>query len=134
MAKKYTLPNMDFKFQIQCTGEESGINWVGDFLYRRPTLAERSSIETTRIRLNGDLRTIDADVAALNEALSYLRWTLKESPDWWRESDFGGSLFDANVVIAVYNKVSEFEAEWRIKTFGGKPETVEENATAQAAQ
>jgi hypothetical protein len=35
---------------------------------------------------------------ALNEALSFLRFTLKGFPDWWKDSDFGGGIYDANVV------------------------------------
>jgi len=99
MKKQYGLPSMDHKFSIQVIGDESGINWVGDFLYRRPTLYERTTIDVLRARLNGDLVTIDADVRAFNEAYAHLRWTLKEYPDWWKESDFGGALYDANVLL-----------------------------------
>jgi hypothetical protein len=120
---KHKLPNMEHRFKIQLVGEESKVNWVGDFLYRRPTLQERAMIDVMRARLNGDLRSVDPDTNAYNEALSHLRFTLKEYPEWWKECDMGGSLYDANVILEIYGKCMEFEANWREKTFG-KPEGV----------
>ena len=125
MQKKYQLPNMQFKFKIQAIGEESGLNWVGDFVYQRPTLKERAMIEVMRARLNGDLVTIDPDIAAYNEAIAHLRWTLKETPDWWKELDFGSQLYDANIILDIYNKCMLFEVEWKNKTHGGDPAQVE---------
>ena len=124
---KYALPNMEKRLKIQITGEESGINWTGDFLYRRPTLRERSMIEVMKSRMNGDMMTIDPETSAYNEAMSHLRFTLKEYPDWWKDTDMGGSLYDGNVVLEIYNKCMEFEAEWRKKTFGGKGEDVSQS-------
>lgn len=124
MKKEYKLPNMEHRFKIQLTGEESGINWAGEFLYRRPTLRERTMIEVMRKRMGGDLMTIDAEVAGYNEAVSYLRFTLKEYPEWFRDTDMGGDLYDGNVVLEIYNKCVAFEAEWRKKTFGGNAEDV----------
>jgi len=115
---KYSLPDMEFKFNYQGKGEESGINWTGDFVYRRPTLRERALIDVMAKRLGGDLATIDRDVAYYNEASAHLRFTLKEYPDWWKDTDFGGSLYDANVIMDLYDKILEFEANWRRKAFG----------------
>lgn len=125
MKKEYKLPNMDHRFQIQAVGAESGINWVGDFLYRRPNLQERGMIEVMRTRLNGDLVTLDPDIASFHEAIAHLRFTLKEYPDWWKDSNFGAALHDANVVIEVYNKCIDFEANWKKKIHGTNPSAVE---------
>ena len=118
MKKEFKLPNMEHKFQIQSVGSETGINWVGDFVYRRPNLQERAMIEVMTTRLNGDLMTLDPDVRAFNEALAHLRFTIKEYPEWWKETDFGGSLYDANIVIDIYNKCIEFEANWKKRIHG----------------
>lgn len=118
MTTKYVLPNMEEKLSVQVVGKESGINWVGEFVYRRPTLGERSSIDVMRARLNGDLRTLDPDVIAFNEAVSHLRYTLKKYPDWWAESNFGMNLYDSNVVMHIYELAAIFDANWRKKTFG----------------
>jgi hypothetical protein len=120
MHKTFKLPNMEHDFDLQIVGEETGINWVGKFKYKRPTLTERSLIHVMAARLNGDLRTVDPDITTFNEAVAHLRWTLKEFPDWWRDADYGGMLYDGNVVIEIYNKCIEFEASWREKVHGGK--------------
>jgi hypothetical protein len=125
MAKfKYVLPEMEHKFAIQIKGEESQQNWVGDFVYRRPNLRERAAIDVMFRRLCGDLLTLDPDVQALNEALAFMRFTLKSYPDWWKDSDFGGAIYDANVILEIYAKCMEFEADWRKKVMGGNPEDV----------
>lgn len=126
MEKRYKLPNMEYKFSIQSVGKESGINWVGDFVYKRPDINERSLIELMKTRLNGDLLTIDANIAYLNAAMAHLRFTLKDSPEWWSDSDYGGSLYDTNVVVEIYNKCIKFETEWTGKVLGGNSEKVEE--------
>lgn len=112
------LPNMEHKFHIEIVGDESKITFVGDFLYRRPTLKERAMIDVMRARLSGDLIMIDPEVRAFNEAISYLKFTLKEFPDWWKESDNGSNLYDANVIIEIHSKCMEFEASWREKVYG----------------
>ena len=117
MNKKYSLPQMDHRFHYEATGEESKINWVGDFLYRRPTLRERAMIDVMRTRLNGDLVTLDTDTQYYNEAIAHLRFTLKEYPDWWKDTDYGANFYDSNVIIELYDKCLEFEATWRKKTF-----------------
>ena len=122
--KKYALPDMEYEFDIAIVGEESGMNWTGRFKYKRPTLTERSLIHVMRARLNGDLLTVDQDVQAYNEAVAHLRWTLKEYPEWWRDSDFGGALYGGNVVIEIFNKCIAFEAKWREKVHGGKASDV----------
>jgi len=126
MEKRYKLPDMEYKFSVQFVGKESGINWVGDFTYKRPNINERSLIELMKTRLNGDLVTIDPDIAYLNAALAHLRFTLKSSPEWWKDSDFGGALFDTNVIVEIYKKCIDFETEWSNRVLSGKPEKVEE--------
>jgi hypothetical protein len=128
--KSHSLPNMEFSFPIQLTGKETGINWVGDFKYRRPTLGARSRIAALRARLNGDVETIDPEVEEFNHAASYLRHTLIEAPEWWQNAAFGLELYDGNVVSEVYNKCMEFEAEWKKKVHGGDPAQVEEGRDA----
>lgn len=125
MAKKYALPNMEHTFKIQVVGKESGLNWSGEFKYRRPTLGLRGQIDVMRVRLNQDLRTIDQETDLIHTALAHLRYTLVESPEWWKESDYGGDLYDSNVVVDVYTKCMDFEKEWAKKVHGGEPEEVE---------
>ena len=124
MEKTYTLPKMDFSFKFQGQGAETGINWVGDFKYVRPTLGDRSRIAALKTRLSGDQTLDDIEIIEFNHAVAYLRYTLKETPAWWSDATYGLELYDGNIVGAVYNKVMEFEAEWRRKIHGGREEDV----------
>lgn len=126
----YKMPSMEHTFDIQIKGRETGINWVGKFTYKRPTLAQRSMIEAFRVKLTGDLYTVSENIQDMNEALAHLRFTLVKYPDWWKEADFGGSLFDYNVVMEVFGEVVKFEEEWKQKIHGGNPEEVSNGTKA----
>jgi len=118
MDTQYKLPKMEFTFHIQSTGIESKLNWVGDFTYQRPNIGERSLIDAFRARLNGDMRTIDPVIDYNNAVLAHLRYTLKKFPSWWEAANYGGSLFDSNVITEIYSKCMEFEKEWKEKVTG----------------
>jgi len=126
LDKSYKLPNMEHKFKIQSVGKDTGLNWVGEFTYRRPTLSERGQIDTMRARLNGDLKTVAPEITYLHSALAHLRFTLQDYPKWWEDSDFGASLFDGNVVMDIYTECISFETKWREKVMGGDSKEVEE--------
>jgi len=128
--KAHSLPSMDFPFKIQITGNDTGINWVGDFKYRRPSLGARSRIGALRARLNGDIETVDPEIEEFNHAASYLRHTLIEYPEWWQNAAFGLELYDGNVISEIYNKCMEFEANWKKKVHGGDSKQVEEGRDA----
>jgi hypothetical protein len=126
MAKKYALPDMEHTFKIQIEGNESKINWAGEFKYRRPSLGTRGQIDVMRCKLNQDLRSIDQETNLIHTALAHLRFTLHATPEWWQESDYGGDLMDANVVTEIYSKCMDFERDWAKKVHGGEPEEVED--------
>jgi len=110
---------MEYSFNFQGQGKETGMNWAGKFKYVRPTLGDRSRLSALRGRLNGDKDPDDLEVAEFNHAIAYLRHTLKEYPDWWAETTFGLEMYDGNVVSEIYNKVMDFEVEWKKKIHGG---------------
>lgn len=119
------LPSMEFEFDLQVLGSESGVNWVGKFKYKRPSLGARSRIDVMRTRLNGDLENLSQEVRDFNEACSHLRYTLSDFPEWWNECAYGLELYDGNVISEIYNKCMDFEDDWKKKVFGGKAATVE---------
>jgi len=124
MKKKFTLPNMEFTFQIQSKGEETDINWVGEFKYKRPTLGARSRIASLRSRLNGDVETLEQEIEDFNHAAAYLRYTLTDFPQWWEDASFGMDMYDGNIISDIYNKCMTWEAEWQKKIHNPDPEKV----------
>jgi hypothetical protein len=129
MAKSvYVLPEMEHEFDIQVKGKESGLNWTGKFKYRRPNIGAQGRIDVSRAKLNQDMATISPQTDMVHTALAHLMHTLIETPDWWKDADFGANLYDHNVVLHVYDKAMSFEEEWQKKVHGGNPEEVDVNA------
>ena len=117
------LPSMEYRFNTQVVGEESGINWVGDFVYMRPTIGARSQINALSVRFNSDLTSLDPQILDINYALAHLRITLQEHPEWWFDSNFGVDLYDYNVILEIYAKCVEFERNWKSKIHGTTDDT-----------
>lgn len=126
--KKYSLPDMTYSFSVSLEGSETHHKWAGKFKYRRPSLGDRSRIDTMRARLAGDLTTLDPEVMEFIEAVSHLRFTLDEYPDWWAEFGYGLEMHDGNVVSEIYNRCLEYEAQYRDKVYSGEKSDVEEKS------
>ena len=126
VQKKYSLPDMTHEFKIAVKGAETQHDWVGKFKYQRPTLGDRSRIDAMRARLSGDLETLTGEVHDFISAVSHLRFTLTEYPDWWQELSFGLDMHDGNVVSEIYNRCLDYEASFRERVFSGVSSDVEE--------
>lgn len=124
--KKYSLPEMTHSFEIAIDGRETGHKWTGKFTYRRPSLGDRTRIETMRARLSGDLESLNPEVQDFIEAVSHLRYTLQVYPDWWAEQAFGLDMYDGNVVSEVYNRCLDYEASFRERMYSGDRTDVEQ--------
>ena len=112
------LPPMEHTFTIKTEGSETGKIFEGTFTYKRPNLRTQSEIAKMKARLNEDLKNLDEDTAFLHGILSKLRHTLTNSPDWWKEEDFGYELYDVNVILDIYTECEKFEREWIEKVWG----------------
>ena len=115
MKDVFKLPPMELAFDIQVKGAETGLDWVGKFKYKRPSLGDRSRIDVMRTRLNGDLTMLDQETIDFNEAIAHLRHTLIDYPDWWKDSNMGLDLYDGNVVAEIFNRCMAYEIEWKKK-------------------
>jgi len=125
---------MEHSFDIQVTGAETREIFIGKFKYRRPSCGARSRIAAMRARLNNDLTTLDEDTSDFNMAISHLRFTLDDFPQWWADAAFGIDLYDANVVAEIYNRCMAFEEEWKTKVYSGNATTVVEGDPANAVK
>ena len=114
-------------FEIEVRGNETKSLFTGKFKYTRPTLGARTRIAATLARLNGDVENLNNyEVEKLNTCLAYLRHTIVDCPEWWRDSLFGMELYDSNVIEEVYNKCIEFEEKWKTKIHSEKVSDVME--------
>lgn len=113
-----TLPSMEFDFTLSVKGKETQRMFDGTFKYKRLTLGKRAEVDKMRAKLNEDMFTLSEDVSLYNSMVSFLRYGLVESPEWWRESNFGLDLYDINIITELYNKCMKFEAEWEAKVYG----------------
>jgi len=128
------LPSMEYPFDIQVTGNETRDLFIGKFKYRRPSCGARSRIDAMRARLNNDLITLDQDTLDFNMAISHLRFTLDDYPEWWVASSYGMDLYDYNVVAELYNRCMAFEEEWKKKVYSGEGTTVAEGDPTNAVK
>lgn len=112
------LPSMEFSFKLDTVGKETGEHFSGDFKFVRLSLGKRGESDKLYIKLTENLALLPEDTLMFYDMVSFLRYGLVESPDWWKKSNYGVELFDSNVVSELYTKVMDFEMEWVQKVKG----------------
>lgn len=113
------IPDTTCDFQVETEGEVTKKRFVGDFQCKIPRRKEQCLIDKHRAFLNGSMaEQLDPATLKFHHMISYLRYTIVESPRWWKESDLGYEMYDENVVQAIYDKVLEFEVEWLKEVWG----------------
>lgn len=127
------LPSMIHSFKIEVEGNVTKKAYAGEFTCRITNNRDRSMISKHKAYLNGGFE-LDFATDNFHHKIAYLRYTLlgpdikkdmaKGYPNWWRDSDLGFDLYDANVVEKIYDKVLDFENEW-LKEVWGDPEVDE---------
>ena len=120
------LPSMEHVFTIDLKGSETGNKFEGTFKYKRPNLRVQSEIAKTQALLNGGIQGLDEDTAFLHMMIANLRHTLTESPQWWKECDYGYELYDSNVIIEIFKQTREFEQNWINTVWGEKSQSTTE--------
>lgn len=115
-----TLPSMEHTFTIDVKGSDTGKQFQGTFTYRRPNRKAKSDAAKLAARLNEDLKNLDEDTKFIHEVLAGLRFTLVETPDWWKNEDFGLKLYDDNITFEIYKACVNFENVWTDKVWGNQ--------------
>lgn len=124
-ALKKSLPAMEYSFSL--INEEGNLtkkSFEGNFTCRISNLKMQAQIEKFRATLDGGIDGLDLGIRRLHAMLAYLKFTLTDSPKWWKDSDYGYELLDISIVETVYNKVLKFEKDW-VESIWGKPESEE---------
>jgi hypothetical protein len=119
------LPAMELDINFNIEGNVTRKTYSGDFKFRIPNLKARAQADRKRAELNGPIeeRFLDPTVANFHTMISYLRFTLVESPKWWRDSDHGYDLYDSNVVSELYSQCTNYENSWMEQVWGKKEES-----------
>jgi hypothetical protein len=113
------VPATETDFSVQVEGETTKKQFAGDFTVKIPRRKEQCLIDKHRAFLNGEQpEQLEAATLRFHHMIAYLRYTITESPKWWKEADLGYELYDENVVKAIYDKMLEFEVEWLKEVWG----------------
>ena len=115
------LPDMEYDFSIDVTGDTTGKKYSGNFKFLIPDNKSKAKAARYTAELNGEYADhLDPTVQILHYMIAFLRFSLVEAPNWWKASDFGYALYDYNVVDTVYTKVQDFQKEWFEKVWGSE--------------
>jgi hypothetical protein len=123
-----TLPDDQQDFQIDIVGQATKKRFLGEFTCRIPTIKDQCQSARHETFLNGENGAfLPPGIQKVNKMIAYLRFTLVDTPKFWRESDLGYELRDANVIEEVYNAVLKFEDEWVNRAWGDPTHEQEED-------
>jgi len=113
------IPETETSILIDVEGDVTKKRFVGEFTCKIPRRKEQCLIDKHRAFLNGSMpEFLTPETLSFHHIISYLRYTVTESPKWWKEADLGYELYDENVVREVYDKVLRFEEEWLTEVWG----------------
>lgn len=116
---KKSIPPTETSFTIQTEGNLTKTQFEGNFACKIPNVKTQAAIAKHRAMLNGGFDDgLDIGTRNLHHMISYLRYTLTETPKWWQEADMGYELFDINVIEEVYQRVLDFEKAWFEQIWG----------------
>jgi len=90
---------------IQLDVQGSRKRWVGDFVFKVPTLADQVKIGAMKTAYLPMGSANDVSAATLVEQICYLEVTLQKKPDWWKPMEF----YDATPVSKLYEEVTRYE-------------------------
>lgn len=123
LAKEMPEPN--HTFQLDITGSITRKRFLGEFSCMVATIREQGMAAKHEAALNGEYGPfIPEGIQRMHRMIAYLRYTLTDTPTFWKKADLGYALRDPNVVEEVYNQVLAFEEKW-LKQIWGEDENEE---------
>lgn len=107
------LPETTKTFQIDIVGRVTKRRYMGEFACKIATIKDQGMIARHEAMLNGEYSAyLESGIRKIHKQISYLRFTITDSPIFWRNNDLGYDLRDDNVIEEIYNQVIAFEDEW----------------------
>lgn len=120
------VPDTVSEFQIDIVGNVSKKRFLGDFKCRIPTIQDQIDTARTEAKMCGELPdNLNQGMRKMILQLAYLKYTLIEFPNFWKDSNYGAQLRDINVIETIYDTVIEKEQAWLNKIWS-VPEDVED--------
>ena len=117
LSKDVPAREHDFVIDTEC--KVSKRNYKGNFKCIIPNLKLKALADKKRAELNSGLdEALDPSVLELHYKIAFLRFTLIDSPNWWKENDYGYDLDGFNIVDEVYKEVEKFQKDWMAKVWG----------------
>lgn len=125
------VPDTEFVFEYSGEGNFTKQTFSGQFKSKIPNMKTQAAIAKHKAMLNGGFEDgLDIGTRNLHHMISYLRYSLVEFPDWWKNSDMGYALYDVSIVEGVYAKVLEFEKGWYESIWGKQDEETSDDKKA----
>ncbi len=110
------LPKNEATFSIDEIGETTGHRYEGIFTVKCVlSMLDKHRLELEKTRLLADYANPTPHLQAIAVIMANVRARATDSPEWWKQSDFGNKLLDENVIVIIYDKALEAETEWKAK-------------------
>lgn len=114
------LPSKEIPFNFKSLGITTKRSYEGTFTVNVPSVRDMSRIgvELSRINDGVPLELLDRSTAALNNALAFLKISLKEAPKWFTDTEQEGGMghgmdtLDVNVPIEIFKQANELVGNW----------------------
>ncbi len=130
-----TLPDTTHVFEIDIVGRVTKKTYRGEFQCKIATIKDQAMIAKHEAMMNGEYPIyLDAGVKKIHKQIAYLRYTITDSPIFWKNADLGYDLRDDNVIEEVYNQVIAFENEWLAKIWVEQEEDGNEEGSEETKE
>lgn len=108
------LPKNEATFSIDAVGDITGKKYEGLFTVRCVlNMGQKHLMELERSRLLGNYANPTDELAGIAMILASLRAKIVDGPEWWKQSAGGNNLSDDNILLEVFNKISDAEIQWK---------------------
>lgn len=115
-------------FSINFTDPETGEEYAGDFIVKRPTVFDQQEIEGVRAEmLHGYYYSANAEGQGISfmahfgaDQLAFLQVCIKEAPQWWKD----GEIYSRELIREVFKEAIAVDP-LRKRLFGNLGEAVE---------
>ena len=122
-----SLPKNEKTFDIELTGEDTGVTYKGQFtVLCILDMAGRHRLELEKTRLMADYANPSRGLFGIATSLATIRAKVVSAPDWWKNEDDGAGIKDENVIFAIFDKCIEMENQWRKELKDSAAEAKEE--------